>query len=181
MVQGAAAATTTVTTVPVVAVDSGVVVTRVDRTFAIAAAMASRLQAMAAAAAAESAKAAPPPAAVRPAAPASAAPAPAIAALAPAAIVRTGRSALRRSDAEDRVHDVERASRFALCSHYRTFDAATGTYRGFDGVTHACRPGEGHGAGSGAARAAPAPAGPVNAAVVAKTSLAPSGSYAFPW
>ena len=34
----------------------------------------------------------------------------------------------------------KRTRRSANCTRYRTYNAATQTYRGFDGVTHPCRP-----------------------------------------
>jgi hypothetical protein len=35
---------------------------------------------------------------------------------------------------------LERQGHSARCTHYRTYNAATQSYRGFDGVVHPCRP-----------------------------------------
>jgi hypothetical protein len=154
---------------------------RVDRAFAIAAAMAGRLRQMAQAAAeAQSAvsddRAAPP----MPSAPAPTQ----VVAIAATPVIRAGRSALGKP-ALRQVH--ERAAGqtgYALCSHFRTYDATSGTYRGFDGVTHACRPGgqaRRKATSSRDAAAAAPPAPPVNAAIVEKTKVEASGSAASYW
>jgi hypothetical protein len=143
------------------ATPAATVTARVEQSFAVVAGMQARLRVIAAAAA-KARAADTTPAATVAAVTANARSAPA----AEPAGLHSGRSSLDAVRPASRPRPVgRRAGEFARCSRFRTFDAASNTYRGFDGMIHACRPEESRGAQRAASAQADTAAHERNAAV----------------